>query len=193
MKKIVVLGAKGGIGKAVCRAFKKDDVYAFDIDKIDLRSESSLYILPARIDILVNCAGVFSEDYNQAMDVNVDGFYDLFKHLYENNLMLPDSYIFNVTSYTSIKKSFKYPIYSFSKFCAEELTKEVAFRFIKKDVYVNSIIPSRTRTLMRKKVVGKKWIREKALEPEYVADIIKKIVDADLKLWGNAFILNMRL
>lgn len=193
MKKIVVLGAGGGIGKEVAKRFSSEDfeVYALSHKALDVTNKKDFDKLPTEIDCLINCAGYFDEeDFLKMYGVNVNGAINSVDIPILKNKMAKNSYAFVITSSAGIRENKDYPIYSMTKRCAENRIKEYAEEMIVEKVFINTIAPCRVRTPMRSKIT-KDWKTEPALEPEEVAEFIYKLYNADLRLYGHTFDLRM--
>ena len=89
--KVVIFGATGGIGGAVSKLFKTDEVVKLGSRGLDFRStvfkhnfEKSKYSkLVDDADLILNCAGVLGDpqdDYEAVFDVNFNSNVILFKH-----------------------------------------------------------------------------------------------------------------
>lgn len=194
-KNIVVLGASGGIGKAVTKLFKSDKkykVYAYTHKQLDVTDFQQFKKLPKDIDCLINCAGYFNEEEPQKMwDVNVNGAINSVTFAVCEQ-MKKDGYIFVVTSSAGVRINRQYPFYSFTKKEAENVVNKVLAETTAEgfSIFINTIAPARTRTKMRSKIT-KDWKKEVALEPEEVAEFIKKVYEADLRIYGHTFDLRL--
>lgn len=104
MKKMLVVGATGVIGSCICSEFSKQyNVITVSRNSSsdvvgDLRDRSFLnkIVQDHEVDVLINCAGVITDDFLDVMDVNFMAAGYLTTEFYKK---MRSGYIINITSY----------------------------------------------------------------------------------------------
>ncbi|MBU0580295.1 MAG: SDR family NAD(P)-dependent oxidoreductase [Candidatus Margulisbacteria bacterium] len=176
--RILVLGSKGGIGKALMKELKK---YKCEVDEYteDLRKE--FYF--TGYDIIINVSGVaysdkdgVVENYDEIMDVNLKVNIRLLEGIKEAgnrpiNVVL-------ISSSSATKGRPNLTAYSASKVALHSIIESKAEELAKEGIYVNCICPEKVNTLLSKKLHGD-CKPEETLTPEEVAKAILSYADVN--------------
>lgn len=112
-----------------------------------------------RLDLLVNNAGVNSEDLEVAFMTNVFGPYFLIKHATEH-LEKAKGRIINITSLNGLVPVPNAPVYSASKHALESMGISLAYSLAQKGILVSNVAPGAIYNPEAKKL-GYKTLREK--------------------------------
>lgn len=142
----------------------------------------------SKIDILVNNAGITKDnllmrmtekDWNNVIDVNLKGTFNVTKCLIRNMIKQKDCSIINVTSIVGISGNAGQCNYSASKAGVIGFTKSLAKEVGKKNIRVNAVAPGFIATDMTKKLSEKtidEYLEKISLhrlgEPEDVANTV---------------------
>jgi NAD(P)-dependent dehydrogenase (short-subunit alcohol dehydrogenase family) len=179
---VLVTGAAGGIGRAVAARFRDqgDRVVLTDVDAeglaavaADLRVEDTVVAdvtrvadceravaetvrRAGRLDVLVNCAGIWVEgptaemteaDFDRTMAVNLKGTFFMCRYAIPH-LERTEGCIVNLSSDAGIIGSVEAAIYSASKGGVSLLTKSLARELAPRLVRVNAVCPNDVETPM---------------------------------------------
>ena len=179
--KVLVTGASGGIGKAVCELFLENghNVFGMDIRSsaiehplyghvvADIADKTSLPVIE-NVEILINCAGIQASDDD--IDVNLKG-----------TINVTEKYAFQkaiksvlIISSASAHTGAEFAAYSASKGGLLAYTRNVAIRLAEYGATCNSLSPGGVKTDLNKPVMEdpKLW---------------KQIMDVTpLKKWAEA-------
>ena len=162
-KTVLVTGGSSGIGKAICEEFynKGATVIVFDIIEsdskfdyynVDITKESDIQTALnsiSRVDILVNCAGIYiqkyiedttSEELDKIIDTNLKGTYLVTKNvlpLIKQN----KGNIINISSGLGIAPELTSPAYCMTKSGIIMLTKCLAQQLAEENIRVNAVLP----------------------------------------------------
>jgi len=161
-KTVLVTGGSSGIGKAICEEFhnKGAKIVVFDLVesdpqyeyyKVDITKEeeikSALNNIP-KIDILVNCAGVYiqkyvedttTEELDKVIDTNLKGTYLVTKNVLPL-IKQSKGNIINISSGLGIAPELTSPAYCMTKSGIIMLTKCLAQQLAQEHVRVNAVL-----------------------------------------------------
>ena len=183
--KILVTGASGGIGKAVCELFleKGHSVFGMDIRPASIEHPEYTHVvadisdrlaLPVieNVEILINCAGV--QDSDDDIDVNLKGTINVTeKYAFQDSIRS----VLTIAS-ASAHTGAEFPAYSASKGGLLAYTRNAAIRLAKFGATCNSISPGGVKTKLNRPVMedSKLWKKimdvtplKKWAEPEEIA------------------------
>ena len=177
-KYVLITGINSGIGKACSEVFSSNGykVIGFDINessldnvyKIDIRSENDIINFFNNINDeiqildLVHCAGIAitspihemnSEDWNNTININLSGFFNVSKHMLK--YFLRNNIKGNITVISSdggIKGTSNYGAYCASKHGVLGLMKCIALEYGKNEIQCNAICPGFVQTPMLEKL-----------------------------------------
>ena len=152
--------------KQVAKSIKAHDQYAIAVPT-DLCKQEDLYNLVdqtvkefARIDILVNCAGVGisavceeypEETWNLTFNVNVLAPFLLSKLVAKHMISQKSGRIINITSIGAVLGFPNNPAYQASKGALQQLTRSMACDWAKYNIRVNNICPGYLKAPMTEK------------------------------------------
>jgi len=175
-KKVLIVGDSRGIGECLFTNFVKAgaEVYGInssncDISNIDEIDSFFTHNLPDEIDILVNNAGItFAKkiedisviEWDNVIDTNLRSFFYITKQVLWN--MPNGGKIVNVSSIAGRNKSIGNAgvHYTASKAGIIGLTKQIAHEVGKRNINVNAVCPSQTRTDMLEESMTEKELKE---------------------------------
>lgn len=162
-KTVLVTGGSSGIGKAICEEFhnKEAKVVVFDLVesdpqyeyyKVDITKEDEIKSALnniSKIDILVNCAGVYiqkyvedttTEELDKVIDTNLKGTYLVTKNVLPL-IKQSKGNIINISSGLGIAPELTSPAYCMTKSGIIMLTKCLAQQLAQEHVRVNAVLP----------------------------------------------------
>jgi NAD(P)-dependent dehydrogenase (short-subunit alcohol dehydrogenase family) len=177
--RVLVTGGTSGIGRAIASAYAKlgahvtatgatdrevelarsaEDLGKVDCTVLDVRDASAVQCLAsgfARLDVLVNCAGVIRRGaelsdpavFADVVDINLNGTMRVC-HALRPALAAMRGAIVNTTSILSVFGGAQVPGYSASKGGVAQLTKSLAIAYAADGIRVNAIAPGFVRTPM---------------------------------------------
>lgn len=152
---VVIFGAAGGIGQATRQAFLSAGYRVIpsvssrlDFDKSDAESKIQELLGYAEANVVVNCAGRFSDNSEPAastMNINFNSNWAIVQY-YLKNPQPVRIIMVGSSAYKSGKKD--YMVYSASKAALYNLWQGAVDAFAYTDIRVDLINPVRTRTQM---------------------------------------------
>ena len=183
--KVLVTGASGGIGKAVCELFlqKGHSVFGMDIRPSSIEHQNYTHVIAdisdklalpliENVEILINCAGV--QDSADDIDVNLNGTINVTEKYAFQKAIKSVLIIASASAHTGAE----FPAYSASKGGLLAYTRNVAIRLAVYGATCNSISPGGVKTELNKPVMEdqKLWNQimdvtplKKWAEPEEIA------------------------
>jgi len=141
------------------------EIYNCDISKFDESKKMVEDVLKdfSRVDILVNNAGIAKDnpilrvteaDYDEVMDVNLKGSFNMIKHLYSSFMKNRSGTIINMASVCGLRGLEWQASYAASKGGLIALTKTVAKELAGRGITCNAIAPGYIQTDMTAPLVG---------------------------------------
>ncbi len=190
--RVLVTGASGGIGKAVCEKFLNNnfEVVGLDVKDADIENPNFTFFkqnicddLPniGSFDIIVNVAGIQHEGYDLKdtaidIDVNLKGTINVTEKYISDQIK---SIVFIASS--SATTGAEFPAYAASKGGIIAYMKNVALRIAKYGATANSISPGGVNTELNSHIINDSDLYKKVLdesllnkwaEPEEIADFV---------------------
>jgi|TARA_R110000824_G_scaffold84522_2_gene210802 3-oxoacyl-[acyl-carrier protein] reductase len=169
MRDVLILGASGGIGKAIASEFELmgHKVIKPTSADVDLKSPPDLEE-NKKVQILINCAGInpvkpfediTEKDFNDVLKVNFMGFFNIIKQVSPYMRATGGGYILNISSlYGSLSRKNRL-MYTTSKHAANGMIKTLALELAKDNIKVNSLSPGFVMTKMTTKNNSKEKIK----------------------------------
>jgi len=160
-RKVLILGASGGIGKAIASEFEieGDIVIRPSRREIDLDRDVTNN-KDREIDVLINCAGinpvkpyyeVSKEEFNRVLKVNFLSFFEIVKQITPHMIGNGRGHILNISSlYGSFSRKNRIT-YSTSKHASNGMIKTLALELGSHNIKVNSLSPGFVMTEMTTK------------------------------------------
>jgi NAD(P)-dependent dehydrogenase (short-subunit alcohol dehydrogenase family) len=185
VRTILVVGGLTGIGRAIAEAFATTgdqviatartpaevesasplapNITARPLDVTDEQAIADFFIkqVPARLDVLVNAAGIILRDgqefdpanFARVLDVNLTGTMRMCLAA-KNRLATAKGCVINIASMLSFFGSGQAPAYSASKGGVAQLTKSLAIAFSPHGIRVNAIAPGWIKTALTAPLVS---------------------------------------
>lgn len=167
-KVILVTGGSSGIGAAICDKFYKLGAKVVVLDmkecskeykyfNVDIRNEETIKDAVSKldkIDVLVNCAGVYVQKYVEdttkeeldfIVDINLKGTYLVTKHCLPL-IKKSKGNIINISSGLGIVPELTSPAYCMTKSAIIMLTKCLAQQLAEEHIRVNAVLPGPIET-----------------------------------------------
>jgi 3-oxoacyl-[acyl-carrier protein] reductase len=195
--KVMVVGAKGGIGRAIVERLRDHEVIAFDVEECDLRDDDSVRNALASaggFDVLVHAAGVSRDaviwklsvdDWDYVHDVNLRGAFLLMRYAIPIMRERGGGSIILIGSINGSRGKRGTSAYSASKAGLIGLARSVARETGRFGIRVNVVEPGWVRTPLTESFPAE--VREAALaetalgelvEPEDVAEMVTFLATA---------------
>ena len=167
-KKAIVTGGDSGIGKEIVSLFEKHgaSVAIFDLTHdVDITDEEAVRKAidkMDKIDILVNCAGIFApgtaaqtsySTWSKILKVNLDGAFLCSKYCAQSMLKNGGGAIINVASEAGIAAIAGQVAYNVSKAAMIHLSKSMAVDYAADNIRVNCICPGRVLTPLVQNII----------------------------------------
>jgi len=154
-----------GVQKLVLENGVRCEIYECDISDFNASKKMVDAVLGdfSQVDILVNNAGIARDnpilritekDYDEVMDVNLKGSFNMIKHLYPAFMKIRSGTIINIASVCGINGLEWQASYAASKGGLIALTKTVAKELAGRGVTCNAIAPGLIETNMTAKLEG---------------------------------------
>lgn len=194
MKKALITGASGGIGKSIKDLFESHDIMVIAPTRQELNLNSNLsikdYVSTIKdIDILINCAGInelcsieelTEEKLNETIQVNLISQTMLIKYI---SPMMKQKKYGRIVNFSSIWSDFskeKRIMYTIAKAGVKGLTTASAVELSKYNILVNAVAPGFVNTEMTSKNNTPEQIKKIAeslpvkrlAEPKEIAEFI---------------------
>ena len=187
MKKILLIGSKSQLSRAIEKILKKKNYKILKISRnnIDFRKNNSSKLLfkflnKTEPDYIINCIGIFESntaEFSKIFNVNCKPSWDLVKYFINN--MNKKVKIMFIGSSAHNQKRKNYILYAASKASLNSIAKSAMELFKNTLVEINIIHPPAMKSKMRKKFFIKNTgLKSKSteVEPKIVADkILKKL------------------
>jgi NAD(P)-dependent dehydrogenase (short-subunit alcohol dehydrogenase family) len=163
---IIITGAANGIGKEIHNRLKDEyDIFALDKEQADNCVRMNVRGALVGLEVLkgknligiINCAGVYNNDFDETIGVNVKPIWDL-TNMFMDELKKSKGFVINISSVHSKATLPGSALYAMSKGAVEALTRGLAVDLGKYGIRVNCIRPGAVDTRMLK---TRKGIREK--------------------------------
>ena len=143
------------------------EIYECDVADFNASKKTVENVLRdfSQVDILVNNAGIArdnpilrikEQDYDDVMNINLKGSFNMIKHLYPAFMKIRSGTIINIASVCGLRGWEWQASYSASKGGLISLTKTVAKELAGRGVTCNAIAPGLIETDMTAKLVGEK-------------------------------------
>lgn len=218
-KTALIVGATGGIGKEISKQLHKDgyELYlvgrkfttelkrisyaAFECEFLD---DSSVYRCiqeikkeVEKIDVLINCAGVFQiknvhetsvQEFRDFMKINVEIPYTFIKEFSRKMVLFQSGKIINIGSSSCYGASESTSLYSCSKHALLGLSRALYQEFKTNNVRVFCVSPGSTQTEMAK--VDDRQDFKTFLEPRDIAKYVSFVLEFDSNIISEEIRLN---
>jgi NAD(P)-dependent dehydrogenase (short-subunit alcohol dehydrogenase family) len=197
VRTVVITGAAGNLGRAVAKAFDRDNLVLLDVKRGDLQDNErqrfiAVDLLDAksvqaalaecnRIDVLCNIAGGFrmgsavhetsDRDWNFLMDLNARTVLNISREVVPIMLKAGGGKIINVGAFAAQKGAAQMGAYIASKSAVIRLTETMAAELREKNINVNCVLPTIIDTPENRAAMPdadpKRWVA-----PQALADVI---------------------
>lgn len=204
--KILVTGAAGGIGMAVCEKFLREghEVTGMDIKETDISHPAYNHVIHdikdkdfpylSGVEILVNSAGIQSQT-EEDIEVNLNGVISVTeKYAFQEKIRS----VVNIASASGLTGS-EFPHYAASKGGLIAYTKNVALRLAKYGACANALCPGGVITDMNRHILESKELYEAVLKeallhkwaaPEEIAEWTYFLACVNSSMTGEALLID---
>jgi NAD(P)-dependent dehydrogenase (short-subunit alcohol dehydrogenase family) len=207
MKTALVTGSASGLGRAIMRELSHHRFKVIGYDIHDGRDvlEPDPSVIPDRMDILVNCAGVniigwlgevMDEDWDRVMDVNTKGIFKMTQACLPA-LRRSKGTVLNIVSNAAHMPMRCSAAYNASKGAALILTKQLA-RELAPEITVFSVSPNKLKgtgmsdSIDEQVVITRGWTKEKAQEYQLAGLLAGEETPADRVAEFIGFLLSTK-
>lgn len=163
-KKVLVLGGTGGLGKEVVKQLTQNNIEFVaptrkELDMRQLSVENINKVLGTFIpDIIINCAAATTTDndglleqFDEIFNVNLKSNFALVEYAIHLNKVV---HLVLISSSSSSQGRENIALYSASKAGVNSLVESLSKKCIKKNVYLNAVVPEKINTPMIEKLHG---------------------------------------
>jgi len=182
-KNVFLTGATGGIGSEFLKqlTFEKCNIFPTYTFLHDFRNENHIYeaVMDCKkefdhIDILINCAGIFTGNFNDMFNINVKAPYIFMEEFKKDMIERKWGRIVNICSSSAYKGVADTPLYCASKHALLGLSRSFYEDLKKHNIRVFSVSPGTVQTKMGRLIKGdwNTFINPKELV-KYIINIIK--------------------
>lgn len=177
MKKIIVFGSNGGLGKEICNLLKHHSISSINKTKLNFnkpKNKNKLFKLLKKLnpDVIINSAGFLGSNklnYTKVFDVNFGSNWNIIRYyLVKNNKKNRKIVLVGSSGYNKGKKD--YMLYSASKSALHSLYLSANEILKKKKIKLDIFHPVTMNTKMIKNL---KYKKKKISDPRKIA---KKII-----------------
>ena len=159
MKKIIVFGSNGGLGKEICNLLKHHSISSINKTKLNFnkpKNKNKLFKLLKKLnpDVIINSAGFLGSNklnYTKVFDVNFGSNWNILRYyLFNNSVKKRKIILIGSSAYKKGKKD--YMLYSASKSALHNLFLSAHAVLKKKNIELNIFHPSTIKTRMISKL-----------------------------------------
>lgn len=204
--KVLVTGASGGIGKAICRLFleRGHEVIGMDLLPSDLRSENYKHVIHdicdtdwpelGVIEVLVNCAGIQTQTAED-IAVNLSATIELTEHYAVSESIRS---VVNISSASALTGS-EFPHYAASKGGLTAYTKNLALRLAQYGATVNAVCPGGVITDLNRHILENEKLYAAVLDesllhrwssPEEIAEWVVFLACVNRSMTGENLLID---
>lgn len=204
--KVLITGAAGGIGKAICRKFLADghSVIGMDVTPSDIEDTNYTHLIHdikdanypeiEDVEILVNSAGIFTDSVED-ITVNLISIIGLTEHYAFQDKIKS---VVNIASASAITGA-EFPHYAASKGGLSTYTKNLAQRLAKYKATANSLCPGAVITDFNEHIlkdeklfeaVANESLLKKWAEPEEIADWVYFLACVNKSMTGENLLID---
>ncbi len=162
------------------RILGSDKITTFRCDITDFNQVSLMVKNIAKLDILINNAGIYHEsslenssviDISNVIDINLKGLIYVTKACLSMLKASPESFLINISSTKGLEPAEKQSIYCASKYAIEGFSESLKLDLKGKNVRIMNVFPSTMGTFFHRKA-GIEKEKSKYMTPDSVAESI---------------------